>query len=143
MGRVVFPVNQTAQKGHSNEFTAFNLTEISCARVAVHLLEYFVYTWQRVQHGHLLLCSLELVKSQYETVLNPIEFILVKEALLLYSGHIEYVEFRHYLLHSLNFTEFKSLVELLVVPDVVRQTQVVRCNEYHLVAVISGESLDE
>ena len=95
-----------------------------------------------MKDGHFLLCSLELVKCQYETVLDSVKLVLIEETLLLNTCHIKDVKFRHNLFHSLDFSEFQSPVKVLVIPDIVRQTKVIRSNEDYFIAFIPCKRLD-
>lgn len=96
-----------------------------------------------MQYTHGRLGALQLVGGKDETVLDAVVFILVQEAFLLNTCHIEHVEVTDDLLErsdlAVRDTEFVADL-LLHVP---RELQFIRRDEYDIYILEFRESLDE
>ena len=96
-----------------------------------------------MQDDHLLLGRFKFLGRQHETVLDPLELLLVQKTLLLHAGHVENVQFGHHLLHGAHFDGRHAVFVAHLVPDVVGQAQLFGRDQDHLDPRAARQRLDE
>ena len=140
---VILPLKQLADQRHTHELAVFDLTEVGGPGVLVHFGKNLVHPGKGMEHCHLLLCERHSSAIQHETVLYPVELVLVEEPLLLDPGHIEHVELRHHFVQIIRLAILYAHLLAHVLLDVVGQLQLVRCNQDDPNALVAGQGLDK
>ena len=143
VGGVVLPLEQAAYECHSDELAVLHLAEICRAGVVVDLGKYLVDPRQGVEDRHVLLCERHAAGVEYEAVLDPVELVLVEEALFLHPRHVEHVEFGNRLVEAVCLAVLYAHAVAYVLPYVVGKAQGVGGDQHYLHALVSRQGLDE
>ena len=136
-----------AQQGHNQCHADVNavlhLLKVSGTGVIVHIQCDLVHAGQGMQHGHVRLCQPHLFLGQHIAVLQADVILFVEEALLLHTGHVQDVQFRHDLFQAAGLLVFDAVGLQHIVDDVIRHPQLFRADEHKADVLAAGHGLDQ
>ena len=140
---IVLPFVELDDQRLTHELAVLHLAEIGRPRVGVDFGQDLVDPGQGMQDGHLFLGQRHPGRIQHKTVLDPVEFVLVQETLLLHARHVEHVQFGHDLFHRLHLAVGDAGAFADVVLDVVGKLELLGRDQHDLDVLVAGQGLDQ